>query len=262
MEGREPRPGGEGPRPSRKGRGGRRELRGRARAGRARARPEEGLEEGEERAPRETRLGRGRSRGPNTANIVILSILGVGVLAIIVVAAVAGGGKKPRRPAQQEEAARVYSADAAGPGLAATSPAAPAAVAPVPAAPAAPTPAPTPPEEPAGPGKPPVVSLKGKFDTRDATEPSDERETEALCPKCKSVVPELAEKCPRCRQPLDWSGEFDCPFCFKKPGSATCAFCGGAEPKRAAGGIVINCPVCDGKKKCTRCEGSGKLSFK
>lgn len=85
----------------------------------------------------------------------------------------------------------------------------------------------------------------------------DQRTVALLCPACGQAVPKGASTCPACGQPLDWT-DLPCPYCFGKPGSGICAMCRGSEPRRMMA-VEIRCPVCDGTKKCMRCDGTGKF---
>jgi hypothetical protein len=99
----------------------------------------------------------------------------------------------------------------------------------------------------------PVAALAGAF----TMEKGDERRLVWKCPKCGAAVTGQSRKCFTCSQPLDWTGDFTCPFCAE-PGNGTCGVCKG-EPLRGMFGMELPCPSCDNTRKCGKCKGTGKI---
>jgi len=189
---------------------------------------------------RHTRLIAKRSK-INPAVIVIVALFAIGAVAIIAITVAKRQAPQPAqlRPAPAQVQAR------------------PAPLAPAPAASA-----PGAVREAAAPEPPPRPKQARKVRLGEVTgviteEGRDQRTVALLCPACGQPVTSGAATCGSCGQPLDWS-DLPCPYCYGKPGSGVCAMCRGAEPRRMMA-VEIKCPVCDGTKKCMRCDGTGKF---
>jgi hypothetical protein len=99
----------------------------------------------------------------------------------------------------------------------------------------------------------------------------DERRVVVRCPVCGESLEAKTEKCPKCNTELDWTGNIKdqfcngsgiCPVC---QGKKFCKFCGGTG--KLNGEMCFNCQgsgichLCKGSGRCDKCGGSGIYSF-